>query len=823
MRRTSVARFHRFELPAPAASFLATLLYVVRVPLLLILAGTRVLTAGVATDLAREFQAISLDPEVCYRVSDLNLAKEDIKVYLASGYLIFTKPVGGFRQGAVFVASADAGDAEVLLLPPSRTERLSLATFTQVPNLEEHFKAAAFLFSDATAAELLARIDASSAKRMPELGNVLVDQWNPMLRHLASTFETSLVHDALTNGRQSGFFYMAVSGNQLGNFDLLYDPGIQEQIFVGKLAYRNNRAYFDSWSSFPSRSVRNGAAPPVPQAKLDDFRIDATIGEDLKMTAVTRARLTLKQAEGGPLRFSISPNMRVTEARIDGNPAEVFSRESLPSDLLAGAEEKEFLLVPSRPLDPGQPHQLEVHHEGDVIHQAGQGVYYVNSRGTWYPRLGVEFANYDLTFRYPRNLTLVSTGGLVEDRTEGDWRITHRKTESPIRFAGFNLGDFQSASINENGYRIDVYANRHVEAALQPKRPLPADPTPAAVIRPRRRDPQDLLPELMPAPPLDPAGRLAQVEKDVVETLEFMTKEFGPPATRTLAITPIPASFGQGFPGLVYLSTLAYLNPDQRPEGLQAHYQETFYSELLEPHEIAHQWWGNLVIPASYRDEWLIESLANYCALLLLEKNKGVKALNDVLDDYRNRLLSKTDNGHTLESSGPITWGRRLQSSLAPDAWQVVAYQKGTWIIHMLRRQMGDQNFYSFLREVVNRYRLSTVSTGQFRELAQAYTSPGSKDRTLRNFFENWVDGTGIPAVKLSYSWSAGKLSGELLQSNVGDDFTALVPVEVQNARQKSVYWLPTGSDPVPFKIPLSAPPTRVALLASDCLMTISR
>lgn len=795
----------------------------VRVLPLLLLGGVRLLTAGAATDLAREFQAISLDPDECYRVIDLNLTREDIKIYLTSGYLIFTKPIGGFRQGAVFVASTDAGDAEVLLLPPSRTERLSLATFTESPNLEEHFSAAAFLFTDSTAAELLSRIDAnSSAKKVPELSSTLVEQWNPLLRHLADTFETSLVHDALAHDRKSGFFYAAVSGNQLGSFDLLYDPAIQEQIYIGKLAYRDNRAYFDSWSSFPSRSVRNGAAAPSPRAVLDDFRIDATIGDDLKMTSVTHARLTLKQAGAGPLRFSISPNMHVTEASIDGNPVEVFSRESLPSNVIAGAEDSEFLLIPSEPLDPAKQHELEIHHEGEVIHKAGDGVYYVNSRGTWYPRMGAEFATYDLTFQYPRNLTLVATGGVMEDRTEGDWRITRRKTESPIRFAGFNLGDFQSASIHENGYRIDVYANRHVEAALEPKGlPLLPDATSGAVVRSGRRDPRELLPDV--ALPLDPAGRFAQVEKDVADTLEFMTKEFGPPATRNLAITPIPASFGQGFPGLVYLSTLAYLNPQQRPERLQASYPETFYSELLEPHEIAHQWWGNLITPASYRDEWLIESLANYCALLLLEKKKGAKAFNDVLDDYRNRLLSKTEGGRTLESSGPITWGRRLQSSLAPNAWQVVAYQKGTWVMHMLRRQLGDENFYSLLREVATRYRLSPISTAQFRELAQTYTPPGSKDRTLRNFFDNWVDGTGIPAVKLSYSWSGGKLTGTLAQANAGDDFTALVPVEVQTAKQKTVYWLPSGSDPVPFNIPLAAPPVRVALLASDCLLTVSR
>ena len=144
---------------------------------------------------------------------------------------------------------------------------------------------------------------------------------------------------------------------------------------------------------------------------------------------------------------------------------------------------------------------------------------------------------------------------------------------------------------------------------------------------------------------------------------------------------------------------------------------------------------GYLITPASYRDEWLIESLANYCALLLLEKNKGVKALNDVLDDYRNRLLTKTENGRTLESYGPITWGRRLQSSLAPNAWQVVAYQKGTWVIHMLRRQLGDENFYSLLREAATRYRFSPISTDQFRELAQAYTLAPIQGPDAEEFF----------------------------------------------------------------------------------------
>jgi len=457
----------------------------------------------------------------------------------------------------------------------------------------------------------------------------------------------------------------------------------------------------------------------------------------------------------------------------------------------------------------------------EVIRKAGDGVYLVNARGIWYPRVSPGFANFDLTFRYPKNLTLVVTGS-QEDRIEGNWHITHSKTDAPIRFAGFNLGDFRSVSITQGEYKIDLYANRRPEAALQPKPAVPLLPPPPGVPLPRPR--RDIPPLTSVAPtPLDPAARLNLLEKDVVDALEFLAAQFGPPPFRNLAITPIPTGFGQGFPGLVYLSTLAYLDPEQRPARFRERYEETFYSELLAAHEVAHQWWGNMVMTSGYQDEWLMEALANYSALLLLEKRKGTRAMEAVLDDYRDHLLSKTENGRTQESVGPIIWGHRLESSLAPSAWEVVTYQKGTWIMHMLRRRLGDERFLSLLRETCKRYRFTTISTEEFRELAQTYVPPKSPDRDLKGFFENWVYGTGIPSVKLTYSLRGLKLTGALSQQNVDDDFTALVPLEVQTAKQKTVYWLPTGSDPVPFAISLKAVPTRVALQANDCLITSAR
>jgi len=797
-------------------------------PALILLAAARCLLATAASEVGDQIQHTSLDPSECYRVLDLNFSKEDIKVYLASGYLIFAKPIGGAHLGAIFVTDAEAGDADLVLIPPSRSERASLAKFTGSPTLDEHFKAAAFISTDGMGDRLYAELQNNpTAKKSPDMGALIVDNWRSVLANLASSFQTRLVYDILSARPANGLFYMAVSGNRLGNFDVLYDPTAQDQILAGKLSDRDNRSYFDTWTNFQARSFRNAALhsraaqPHTTHFVLDNISVDATIGPDLAIQAVMRGGLRFDEpGSRSVIPFSLSPSMRITSASIDGHAVEVFDRASLRSTLISNSEDRQLLLIAGQPLDPGQPHQVEIHYEGAVIRNAGNDVYYVGSRSTWYPRCGGELAVYDLTFRYPKALTIVATGTRLEDRTEGDWRITRLKTDTPVRFVGFNLGNFESVAVQHHGYSINLYANRRLETALAPK-PVPPPQTVSENPLVRRRS--AIAPDAAAVPESispDPAARMQNLTKDVIETLDFMTEKFGPMPIRNLAITPIPGGFGQGFPGLVYLSTLAYVNPDQLPPRLRERSEETFFSELLEAHEVAHQWWGNLVVPAGYQDDWLIESLANYSALLLLERNKGPKAMQAVLDQYRDHLLSKAPSGSSLESAGPIIWGNRLESSLAPDAWRTVTYEKGTWIIHMLRRRLGDEKFLSLLRDVATNYH--SISTDQFRELASHYAPP-SPDPGLKVFFDNWIYGTGVPAVKLSYSWRAMKLTGTLTQSDVDQAFSARVPVEVETGDRSNIYWLAAGRDPEPFSIPLKTPPSKVMLLDADCLMTISK
>ena len=766
--------------------------------------------AGTAADLAATIRANRLDPDECYRVRDLVVTREDARIYLTDGYLTFARPASGAHIYAVFSAEVEGGDAEILLMPPDRSERLSLASFTKSPALNEHFRDALFVFTDDTYREMMDAIAKAEARKSPEMGAALARQWNDALGNISLSFSTRLVQDLLDPERATrGFFFGTFTGVTVGNFDLMIDPRARVQVTLGRLTRRDEVAYYDVWCHFTGRSWRQGKrAPATQELALSDYRIDSTLGTGLRLSSVTKVRATPARPLA-TLGFEIAHQMRVTAATVNGRPAEVYQRESLRAELLRGGVSTVFLVIPPQPLAAGQAVEVELQHEGEVVIPAGNGVYFVGARGAWYPNRELQFANYDLTFRHPKALTLVSTGDLVEERVEGETKVVRRKTSNPVRLAGFNLGDYQSVTASAGGYTVEVYANRRVEAALQPRAPLLISPPPPLWPRTQRR-PQEIV-ALPPPPAPNPAARLEQLAAEIADSMDFFAARFGPAPMKRLTVSPIPGKFGQGFPGLIYLSTLSYIDPRYRP--IQSA-QQTFFSELLHEHEVSHQWWGNVVTADGYQDSWLMEALANYSSILYLEKKRGPRAVDQVLAGFRDHLVAKDEAGRTLESAGPITWGLRLDSSNTPLAWQVITYEKGAWIIHMLRQRLGDAAFQKMLFELVQRYRLQSITTPEFQKLAASFLPPKSVDPDLEAFFDSWVYGTGVPELKLNQvvkgKAPAVTLQLSVTQTEVGESFSALVPVEIQSAKGKRTVWLVSGDEPVSVKLP--AAPLRVQL-----------
>jgi hypothetical protein len=765
-----------------------------------------------AADLGKAVLAAGLDPNECYRIRDVEISEEDARIYLSEGYLMFGRPVNGAPLTAVFSADTEGGDGEILLLPPTQSERKSMAAYTGSPNLNEHFAQAAFIFTEAGARALIGTVQKSGARKTPDIGAIMMERWNRVVANIIGSFESRIVLDLLTPGeRSSGYFEAVIQGKKLDDFDVLYDARGYEQMVAGQIVNRKETMWWDTWTSFASRD-RRGQPPPEPEEKILSYRIEATLDSSLHMQCVTHMRVKATEESRNLLAFDLSGRMHATSAKVDGQPAEVYERDSVRSGLVQNNGNELLLVLPAKPLDPGSEHDVEIAHEGNVVIDAGHKVYFVSARGSWYPGRGVQFATYDTTWRYPANLQMVSPGKATEDRTEGDMQITRRVPEGPLRILGFNLGEYDRKDSAKNGIGVEVLANKQVEDALRPK------PAEAGISEPMsvRRKAATTVGAAPGPPPVilpRPADQLTQIADQVEDSMVWYTARFGDPPIRTLTVSPQPANFGQGFGGMIYLPTLNYVTPDHSAQNEN----QGFFRDLLLAHETAHQWWGNVVTSGSYHHEWLMESLANYSAMMYLESKMGPKAIEIALERYRKNLFVKGPDGETAESEGAVVQGRRLESSINPEAAVAVMYGKGSWILHMLRRRMGDDNFMKALAETRRRFEWKPMDTEDFRAICAQFLPAGGNDAKLENFFDQWVYGTGVPTLKLSFAVKGGpgayKLTGTVTQSDAPDDFSVAVPVEIQTGRGKSVQILRTSSDePVSFTVNVAAANAKAVL-----------
>ncbi len=697
--------------------------------------------AAIATALSQ----ISLDPARTYRVRELQLTRGDIKIYLTEGVLSFVTPIGDRRVGAVFTTEAvEAGDAEVLVLPPQRSERASLASFTKSPNLDEHFTSAVFFFSDDTAQELLAQINEKPVRAAPELAAQFAPVIDPLIRSVSSDMEVRLVKMLLDNHQPAqGFFMSLIAGRELGNFEVLHEPTDFEPVSVGRISLGNNGArQFQLWTAFRPRR----APAYVPAALgLKDYRIDAAIHPDLSMSVSATFTATAEQDTGRVIPFALSERLKVISATVDDQPAEVFQRDSvLVRELNRGGT---FLLITGQPLAPGTEHRVSIRYEGSVIRQAADGAYFVDERNAWYPQTGPTLTNFDLTFHCPARLRLVSTGELVSDEMVGDERVVHRKTQVPEALAGFNLGDYNVSTEDHGGYRVECFANK-------------------------------------------PAGQGAlDIPKATEDVLDYYTRRWMKLPIHSIAVSPIPGYFGQGFPGLIYLSTVSYIREEDRPAQLRNPRMDAFFSELLLPHEVAHQWWGNMVVPAEYRANWLMEAMANYSALQFVGQTQGSAAVQSILERYRDDLTQQR-NGKPLDAAGPVDFGVRLIDAAGASVWHTIIYEKGTWILHMLHERLGDRAFNEMQVRMLREFRAQPLTNEAFRKLASEFVPSDQPDRTLSLFFDTWIYGTGIPKMTLHHT----NQGAELNLGQVDDDFAADVPLPCNTNGRKQLRWVRASS-----------------------------
>lgn len=756
-----------------------------------------------AASILASIHDLSIDPNEIYHVRDLRFSRGDFTIYLDDGLLAFAKPVGGQTVCAVFTtAGTEAGDAEIIVTPPTRGERASLAYFTKTPNLDEHFSQAVFVFTDQMHAEALHQMEQNEGKKAEVDTAAFSAQWKQTIESVAGDAEVPLVGSMLNHDPpEKAVFYSVMGGKTLGPFEISYNPHQEESSAVGR-AGEGAEASFQVWTSFTPRK----SPSPLPQPfHTDAYRIEADISPSLKVSATTSFSTASRDRNLRAMEIELSGLMNVTSATIDGSPVEVVQSQS--SRDVDDFNVSKLLLVAPRPFPEGAPLEVEIHHEGSVIRDAGEGIYFVEARNIWFPHLPLDSATFDLTFRCPSRLRVISSGKLKSERVDGGVRVIHRVLDSPAQFVGFNVGDFTGVVRDQPPFHVEFYANRTIAERIL-RSGVPPSGTDSEQMNISSASGNKSLPAGMPLELMGMAGRAAEI-------LQEFAGEWGPAPTNNIAVTPIPGNFGQGFPGLIYLSIYSYLPVALRPSYIRDSILNVFYSEILLPHEIAHQWWGNLVLAADYRSNWLMEALANYAAVELFERQRGRAALEELLKFYVKELSTAGKSGKPVESEGPLNLGLRLRGSDF-NAWRVITYDKGTWVIRMLAQRMGQQRFSEFLRALARDGAGKGLSNEAFRREAARFLPEGDPDPGLEYFFDAWVYGTGIPRLSLQHVRGNQYV---LHQSGVDREFSVDVPMQLRTRDgADKVLWVRSSAEGTPFTVPGPASSEVLLPLLSDFL-----
>lgn len=780
---------------------------------------------GPAEALYLQLSNVGLDPARVFRVRGSSLDRPAIHITLEDGTIAFTRDVMGRVTGAFF-----EGDGELLMVPPNEVERKSMSLFTGMAILEERFTTAYFRFNDNAATEL------QPGLRAPDDAEQFVNQWDETSRNLAQVDAMRLLsdfskmlpvtdHSGAQNSPPEGaagpadrMLHARLQGNQLGVFDVLYDATAGEQVEAGQVKTADDgTVYYDVWTSFspeysgpgkPGLMQTQEALPTETESHEDpvfvrSYVIDARVQPPKELDAEVKLELEAVRDGSRFLVFELSRFLKIQSVEADGRSVEFIQNPAVEGTRLARSGNDLVALILPAALRKGQKISLRFVYGGEVLAEAGKGLLYVGARGNWYPNRGLAMSDFDLTFHYPPGWTLVATGkpeAAVNNSSAlrqtgmpnaAGYQVTRWVSERPLPLAGFDLGKYVRATAQAGHINVETYATVGVERNF---------PNPPAEIEqlPQPSPSKIPMPSIAAAAP-SPARNAAAVAESAAQAIRYYAERFGPFPYSKLALTQLPGRESQGWPGLIFLSSYAFLSPKER-EDLHISPLGQLMDSQVPAHEAAHQWWGDLVTWKTYRDQWFSEGLANYCALMILQE-KNPTEFRQILEKYRKDLIEPNKEGNLRGNAGPVTLGSRLLSSHFPEGYEAISYGRGTWLFHMLRTMLHDASmdttrkdptrgaaeepFVRSLRKLRERYQGKAIST---RELLNVFAEdlPSSLryegKASLDWFLDGWVNGTSLPklelqSVKFTTKPTGVAVTGVIRQKDAGDRLVTSVPI----------------------------------------------
>ena len=330
-----------------------------------------------------------------------------------------------------------------------------------------------------------------------------------------------------------------------------------------------------------------------------------------------------------------------------------------------------------------------VHYKDSILYAMGVGFAcsYVSTTRHWLPTFDhpQDKATFDLNFTVEKSNMAVSIGELISSTEEGENKIYNWKTDIPTAtyLVTFAVGPLVKTVISEEKVEQSVFHLADEQEEVE-----------KIFFR---------LPEMV--------NLYSDVFGDYAfEKVAYIISEKGAMEHQTLINYPRPS-----------LKSNAKNN-------------DTIGSVIA--HELAHQWFGDLVTCKSFSDAWLNESFATFCEALWIGEIGGDEAYWKEIRDKSNRYLKTIANS---EKVIPLyDFPRTSPSSNYPET----IYQKGAVVLSLLRFQIGGDIFFSGLKKYLNKYRFGTATTQDLKAILEAESK-----QDLDYFFNQWVYGLGWPVV----------------------------------------------------------------------------
>ncbi len=734
--------------------------------------------------------APAMDTTKSAAVENVKIVRDRVKITLVNGTIQFTQAANGVVFGAVF-----HGDGRLQVEPPNPIEAQQLRLFTKQDTLDMGFTAATFSFTDGLLEEVGKQVkwkdggagDDLYAKRQEEREDVGAQS-------MARLFKSVMSPDK----KRTAYFLADLRTNERSWVEVRYDAMQPEEIRIGRWGEMGANKQMDYWMNFPAgdRDPRYVYDDPAERQDflVTDYQISAAAQEGAEMSATARVTVQPRYSGERALLFHLDSNLHMATVK-DAQGRTLEFHQARERKLRSQSHGDYVAVMLQETTQAGQKQVLEFEYGGKhVVEKVGEGNYYCQSFG-WYPaplepEYGVDVfafrSNFDLTFRVPKKFKLVATGTKISEKIEGKELVTTWKSDIPLAAAGFAFGNYKVFTDKVGNIGVQIYANDEPDANQKNIR-MDTDNTLGQINA--GKDAYHMTGSTVGT--LVPSAYGKVMTQETVNTLNVFQTYYGPYPYKTLSVTSISGGYGQGWPGLLYLSWLTFLDKTQQDTlGIT---DKSQLSDRFRGHESSHQWWGQRVGWKSYHDQWLSEGFAEFSGLLYVQFAENMKEELIQWRLVKEHLTHEDRYRHRVDTLGPIWLGRRIYSSATDDwTYQDLIYLKGAYVVQMIRQMMTDTRspdpehiFKETMHDYCKTYENQPASTEDFKAIVEKHMTPGMDvdgNHKMDWFFGQYVYGMGMPTYSLHVNLSPttdGKtsVSGELVRSGVPDNWKDVLPI----------------------------------------------